>query len=56
MHVRQAEVAPGVAVRQLLVVEAQQVQDRRLQVVDVDLLLDRLEAELVGRPVGQCRP
>ena len=36
MHVGQAEVAAGVAVGQLLVVEAQQVQDRRVQVVDVD--------------------
>ena len=56
VHVGQAEVAAAVAVRQLLVVEAQQVQDRRVQVVDVDPVLDRLEAELVGRPVGRARP
>ena len=30
------------------VVEAEQVQDRRLEVVDVDLVLDGGEAELVG--------
>ena len=29
----------------------EQVQDRRVQVVDVDLVLDRGEAELVGRAV-----
>ena len=51
MHVGQAEVAAGVAVGELFVVEAQQVQDRGVQVVDVDLVLDRLEAELVGRAV-----
>ena len=51
VHVGQAEVAAGVAVRQLLVVEAQQVQDRRVQIVDVDLVLDGGEAELVGRAV-----
>ena len=33
---------------QPLVVEAEQVQDRGVQVVDVDLVLDGVEAELVG--------
>ena len=56
VHVGQAEVAAGVAVGQLLVVEAEQVQHRRVQVVDVDLVLDRREAELVGRAVRPCRP
>jgi hypothetical protein len=31
------------------VVEAQQVQHRRVQIVDVEGLFDRLEAEFVGR-------
>ena len=48
VHVGQAEVAALEAVGQLRVVEAEQVQDRRVQVVDVDLVLDRVEAELVG--------
>ena len=39
MHVRQPEVAALVAVREPLVVEAEQVQDRRVQVVARDLLL-----------------
>ena len=51
VDVGQAEVAAGVAVGELLVVEAEQVQDRGVQVVDVDLVLDGLEAELVGRAV-----
>ena len=33
-------------------VEAEQVQDRRLQVVDVDRVLDDVEAEVVGRAVA----
>src|SRR5690242_5431777 len=51
VHVGQAEVSPRVAVRQPLVVQPHQVQDGRVQVVDVYLVLDRPEAELVRRPV-----
>ena len=36
MHVGEAEVAALVLVRELRVVDAEQVQDCRLQVVDVD--------------------
>ena len=39
MHVGQAEVAALESVRQPLVVDAEQVQDRRLEVVDVDGVL-----------------
>ena len=52
VNVGQAVVAAAVAVGQLLVVEAHQVQDRRVQVVDVDLVLDGVPAELVGRAVA----
>ena len=55
VHVGQAEVAALEAVGQLLVVEAQQVQDRRLQVVDVDRFLGGVEAQVVGRAVGDAR-
>ena len=51
VDIRQAEVAAGVAVGQFLVVEAQQPQDGGVQVVHVDLVLDRVVAELVGRAV-----
>ena len=50
----QAEIPPGVAVRQPLVVEAQRVQDRRVQVVHVDLVLHGLVAEVVGGAVGEA--
>ena len=51
MDVGQAEVAAGVAVGEGLVVEAEEVEDRGVEVVDVDLVLDGLEAELVGGAV-----
>src|SRR5262245_17192155 len=47
VHVGQAEVAALEAVGQLRVVEAQEVKDRRVQVVDVYLVLDNVEAQLV---------
>ena len=55
MHIGQAEIAAGVAVGELLVIEAQQVQDRGVQVVDVDRVFDGLEAEFVGRAVDVAR-
>ena len=55
MHVGQAEVAAGVAIGELLVVEAQEVQDRRVQVVNVDAIFDGVPAEFVGRPVRPPR-
>ena len=39
-------------VREPFVVEAQQVQDRRVQIADVDWVLGHVEAELVGRAVA----
>lgn len=39
-HVGQAEVSPGVPVGRLLVVKAREVEDRGVDVVDVDLVLD----------------
>ena len=55
VHVGQPEVAALEAEGQAGVVEAQQVQDRRLQVVDVDRVLDDVVADLVGAGRG-CRP
>jgi len=48
VDVGQAKVAALEAIRQPLVVEAEQVQQRRVQVVDVDLVLCHVEAELVA--------
>ena len=55
-NVGQAVVAALEAEGQAFVVEAEQVQDRGLQVVDVDLVLGDREAELVGLAVASSRP
>ena len=50
-HVGQPEIAAAVAVRQPLVVEAQQVQHGRVQIVDVHAVLDGVVAVVVGGAV-----
>ena len=55
MHIRQPEVAALEAVGQPGVLQAEQVQDGRLQVVDVDRILADVEAKLVGSAVGEAR-
>ena len=54
-HVGEPEVSAGVAVGELFVVQAEQVQDGGVQVVHVDLVGDGVVAELVGRAVGEAR-
>ncbi len=56
MHVGQAEIAAAVAIRQPLVVEAHEVQNGGVQVVDVDAVLDGCDAEFVGGAVDVARP
>src|SRR5438874_4987764 len=51
INVGQTLVAALVEVGQFLVVQAETVQDGRVNVVNVGLLLDGLEAEIVGRAV-----
>ena len=40
VNVRQAKISPGIAIRQLRMVEAQQVQNRRMPIVNVALSID----------------
>ena len=54
MDERQPLLGAVVEVAQPLVVEAQQVQDRGVQLVDAAGILDGLVAELVGRAVAEC--
>ena len=54
--VGQAEIAPRIAIRQLLVIEPQLVQNGRMQIVHVHLARDRLMAELIGFAKRQARP
>ena len=55
MNIRQAEVATGVAVRQTRVVEAQDVQNRRVEIVNVDGVFRDVVADLVRRSVDDAR-
>ena len=51
VDVGQAEVASLVAVSQLLVIDSEEVQTGRVEIVDVNRILGDPEAELVGRAV-----
>ena len=53
MDVGEAVIPAGVAVGELLVVEAHEVEDRGIHVVDVDAVLDGREPELVGGAVAK---
>ena len=54
MHIRQTEIPPRVSIRQPFVVQPQQVQHRRVQVVDVDGILHRAETKLIGRAIHRA--
>src|SRR6266487_2082958 len=53
-HIGESEVPSGVAISQTLVVEAQKVQNRRVQVVDVHRILRGPEAKFVGRAIHRA--
>lgn len=55
MHIGQTEIAAGVAVDQLFVIETQQMQDRRVQVVNVNSTFNSVPAQLIGRPMNVAR-
>ena len=51
LDIREAEIAACIFVGQLFVIHAEQVQERRVQIVDVDFVLLREVAVVVGRAV-----
>ena len=53
VNIGQPEIPARIAIRQPLVIEAQQMQDGRVQVVEVNLVLHRVIAVVVGRSVLQ---
>jgi len=55
MHVRQPVVSALELERQPLVVDAQQVEQRRLQIMNVNPVRGNVVAELVGRTVAHAR-
>src|SRR5438105_2604796 len=52
--IREAEVAAGIAIGQLLVVESEEVEHCGVQVVDVHRLLNRAVTEFIGRAVNMA--
>src|SRR5207245_1506446 len=52
--IRQSVIPPTVAVGQPLVIQAHQVQNRGVQVVDMDFVLDGVPAVIVGGAVRQA--
>ena len=55
VHVSETVIAALVAEGQLGVLDPQQVQQGRVQIVDVNRVFDDVEAELVGRPESDPR-
>src|SRR5687767_12241677 len=53
-HVGEAEVAAGVAVGEARVIDAERVQDGRVQVVNGNAVLYGLEAEIVRHAIGEA--
>ena len=56
LHIGQPHVASGMTVSQALVVEPEQVKDRRVQIMHVHGILDGLVAKLVGLAVVEPCP
>ena len=54
VDISQAEVTPGIAIGQSLVIESQQVKQGGVEIVHVNLVLDCLVAELVGCAIGEA--
>ena len=52
MHIGQAKITTTVTIRQLLVIDAHQVQNRRVQIMDVNFVFRRVPAEFVRRAVN----
>lgn len=48
VHVGEAEAAAAIMIGQFLVVDAQEVEDRGLEIMHVDRVFDGLEAEIIG--------
>ena len=53
MDIGQTEISTCITVCQLFVIKSQQVQQRGVQIVHVDLVLDRFMSELVGGTMGK---
>jgi hypothetical protein len=54
VHIGQTEIAALEAIGQPGVIEAEEMEDRRLEVVHVDLVFHHPESELIGLPVAEA--
>src|SRR5438067_9501613 len=54
MDVREAKIAAGVMERESLMIEAEQMQNRGLQIVNVNRLLDDVKPQLVSLTIGDA--
>src|SRR5438045_2990911 len=54
LYIGQPKVTPLETIGQLFMIEAEQVQDRRLEIMDVDFVAGDSEAEFVGLTVGNA--
>lgn len=54
VYISEAEVAAFVAESELFVVHTEEVEDGRVKVVHVDLVLDRVLSELVSRAIDEA--
>lgn len=54
VHIGQPEIAAAKTVGQFLVIETQQMQDRGMQIMDLDALLDRFVTKIVGGAPGHA--
>src|SRR5690349_2536570 len=52
MDIRQAEITPAVAIGQPFMIEPHQVQDRGMQIMDMNAVLRRMPTELIRRAIG----
>ena len=53
VNIGQPKISTCIPISQLLVIEPQQVQQRCVQIMHMNLVLDRLVPELIGRTVGE---
>src|SRR5437016_2881989 len=54
VNIGQPKIPAGVPVSELFVVKAEQMQKRRVQIVNVNFVFDRLESEFIGGAVNRA--
>lgn len=55
MHIGQAEITALESIGELPVIHSEQVQERGVEIVDVDFVLDGIEAKFIGATIDRAR-